>query len=232
MMPRTRRAGRLVAAIACAVAATATTATPAFAYFRTGSIATARASVAQLTAPENVRAVAVPGATSVSVTWRAGLLPEGIVLDGYRVTRVENGTTTKNACTSSPSIMLSPTTVACDDQDVADGTYTYRVTAVFRTWSRTSDASEPVTVARDVDAPSADVTFPEYGHHYGPGQFDSGCSPTGACGTAADPSGVKAVSVSFSDGSSRFWDGHAFTGATPLYFAAELAAPGAATTSW
>src|SRR5262249_45924719 len=96
-MPRTRRAGRVVAAIACAVAATATTASPAFAYFRAGASASVTATLATLTAPEGVRATAAPGATTVHVNWQAGVLPDGIVLNGYRVTRTANGTTS-NAC--------------------------------------------------------------------------------------------------------------------------------------
>jgi hypothetical protein len=204
---------------------------PAFAFFHASASATASAKMAALAAPENVRAEVASGATTVHVTWSPASPPPGAVLDGYRVSRIENGSTA-NACATAPTKFLGATTNACDDVNVADGTYTYQVIAVFRSWTRTSAAGAPVHVERDVTAPSADITFPVDDHTYGAGQFGTGCATAGFCGTASDANGVASVDIAYLDGTGRNWDGHNFVGGPEILFRATLATPGAATTSW
>jgi hypothetical protein len=209
----------------------AISAAPAFAFFHAGASATASATLAALAAPENVRADVVAGATTAHVTWTAGTPIPGTVPDGYRVARIASGSSS-SACGTSSAKLLGSSANTCDDTGVADGTYTYQVTAVFRSWTRAGSPSAPVQVARDVTAPDADFTFPEDGHLYGAGQFGTGCATSGFCGTASDASGVQSVDVSYSNGSGWFWDGHGFNSASEVFFHADVASPGATTTSW
>ena len=83
--------------------------------------------------------------------WDAVVAPAGGTLNGYYVERFA-GSTPSAACATSPSSLTSAT--ACNDTGVADGTYTYKVTAVFRSWTAQSAASNSVTVVNDTAAPT------------------------------------------------------------------------------
>ena len=48
-------------------------------------------------------------------------------------------------------------TLTCTDLAVANGTYTYTVTAVFRTWTATSDPSNVISVSGDPNSPSQSI---------------------------------------------------------------------------
>ncbi len=62
--------------------------------------------------------------------------------------------TVSAACGSSGTSPLPGIAVACDDTGVASGTYTYRVTALYRTWTAPSVPSPPVTVEVDTTPPT------------------------------------------------------------------------------
>lgn len=87
--------------------------------------------------------VTVPGSAwfSVSVSWTPGV--GTVTPSGYYVTRT-SGTTTSAACGSSPTSLLTGKT--CTDSWVPSGTYTYVVTAVYRTWTSASLPSGKVSV--------------------------------------------------------------------------------------
>jgi hypothetical protein len=118
--------------------------TSAGAYFSSLGTGTGSVAVATLNPPTNVIATFPdPTVRAVDVTWSAPNEPAGITLDGYYVQRYL-GVTASPACGTSPTDLIS--TVTCDDTDVASGTYTYTVTAVFRSWTATSAPSGTVTV--------------------------------------------------------------------------------------
>jgi hypothetical protein len=117
----------------------------AWAYWTAPGSGAATATVGTLSAPSSVTATATVGSATVPVTWAPSSAPGGNNIDGYYVQRYA-GTTASAACASSPTALLSATATACSDTSVSDGTYTYRTTAVFRSWTATSTASAAVTV--------------------------------------------------------------------------------------
>lgn len=115
-------------------------ASSAAAQWRTNAAASMRFQSGTLARPVGVT---VPGSAwfFVSVSWSPGA---GTVTPaGYYVTRT-SGTTTTAACDSSPTTLLSGT--SCSDSWVPSGTYTYVVTAVYRTWTSASLPSAKVSV--------------------------------------------------------------------------------------
>lgn len=117
----------------------------AWAFFTGSGAGTASGSVSTLTVPTNVAATASPGSTTVGVSWTAATAPGGASLNGYFVQRFV-GTTPSAACASSSSTLLGSGATSCNDTGVASGTYTYKVTAVFHSWTAISAASASVTV--------------------------------------------------------------------------------------
>jgi hypothetical protein len=99
--------------------------------------------------PTGVAGSSTPGSGSVSLSWTAGSTPDGGPYDGYYVQRFA-GATPSYACASSPSSLLPATPTSCVDSGVSEGTYTYVVTAVFHTWTATSNPSFAVTVTNTV----------------------------------------------------------------------------------
>jgi hypothetical protein len=96
--------------------------------------------------------------STVQVTWGAATPPAGS-LTGYYVTRYL-GSTPLPACGTDPNTPATFVTgTSCNDTSVADGTYTYTVTAVFRSWTSTSAPSNVVTVVGDSSQPSQAVSM-------------------------------------------------------------------------
>ena len=130
----------------------------AVAYFTSTGTANASSSVGTLAAPTGV-AAQVSGPT-VAVSWNEVTAPTGGTVDGYYVQRI-SGSTATPACGSSALTPLSGSATSCTDrgnpdgQGVPAGSYTYRVTAVWRSWS-SSASSGSVTVA----GPSLSSTSP------------------------------------------------------------------------
>jgi hypothetical protein len=116
-----------------------------WAYWTATGSGSASAAVGTLNAPTNVTVPAGPAASPVPVSWTA---PTGdVAATGYYVQRFAGSTLDGPACGSSPSALLPATPTGCNDTNVSDGTYTYRVTAVFASWTGISDPSGSVTVS-------------------------------------------------------------------------------------
>jgi hypothetical protein len=199
-------------------------ATTAWGYFSTSGTGTGSATVATLAAPANVVAANSAGSSTVHVSWDAVLPPAG-TLDGYYVERFV-GTTPTFACGTSAS---APTSVTnCDDANVAAGTYTYKVTAVFRSWTAVSAPSDAVTVAPDSTPPTLAVAFPHpQGYNAAAWNAGTGACTNAICGTAADAgTGVATVQVSIRRATGDYWNGTAFASTTEVLHAAT------GTTSW
>jgi hypothetical protein len=128
-------------AVAIAVVALIVTAAPAQAYWRTAAVSIASVRTGTLGAPT---AVTVPATAypDVTVSWTA---PAGTpAATGYYVTRT-TGTSTSAACGSSATALIAIT--SCSDTAVPIGAaYTYKVVAVYRSWTATSAASGTVTI--------------------------------------------------------------------------------------
>jgi hypothetical protein len=107
--------------------------TAAWSYFTSHGTGGASARVAALNPPVNVTAnFPNPNQRTVDVAWSPPGEPDGIVLNGYFVTRYLGSTPSPACGTSSTNLTTSLT---CQDTDVASNSYTYSVTAVFRSWS-------------------------------------------------------------------------------------------------
>jgi hypothetical protein len=197
----------------------------AWAYWTTQGSGSGSATAGTLNAPTNVTANA--SGSTVSVSWTGSTLSNGTEAQGYYVTRTNTSTSaTSAACGSSSSSLISGT--SCSDTSVPGGTYTYKVTAVYHTWTAASAASSEVTVQSDFTPPSISVDFPTEGGLYRSSTWSSGCSPnTGICGTASDPSGVTSVEVSILRASTNtYWDGSGFNSTSENFRVA------VGTTSW
>ena len=88
-------------------------------------------------------AVTVPptSAENVDVSWTPS--SGSLVPTGYFVSRI-SAAETVDACGTDSATLT--TDVSCIDSVPASGTYTYRVTAVFRTWTAASASSPTVIV--------------------------------------------------------------------------------------
>ena len=127
-------------------------ATAALALWTTVGTGTGTGSVGTLAPPTGVSAAATY--STVNVSWTAPTPPAG-VLAGYLVSRT-SGATTVNACGTNPATQtyVAAGATTCADTAVPDGTYTYRVTAVWRSWTSASAPSAAVTVAGDLVNPT------------------------------------------------------------------------------
>jgi hypothetical protein len=127
------------AAIALVVVAVALVAAiNASAYVTASGSASARASVTTLPAPTITRTS--PGGGSVTLTWSAVTAPASGAVT-YYVRR--DGGAASAAC---PSVASPSAVTTCTDTGVSTGAHSYTVTAVWRTWTRTS-VSANATVA-------------------------------------------------------------------------------------
>ncbi len=152
--PAVRRRRRVLVSVPILAVAIAIV-SAGIAYWTTGGSGSASASVGTLDAPQNVTASNTYGFGTVTVSWDGVPGPDSGDVDGYYVTR-DNGSTIDPACDSSPGLLLPATPTTCDDTSVPDGTYTYTVTAVFRSWTTESDPSDSVTVFNDITPPEVD----------------------------------------------------------------------------
>lgn len=134
------------------VAAVGLTASGASAFFTASATASATVHVGGLDAPTAVTAAQDPGAGTVDVQWTGPAKPGGLAIDGYYVERLD-GSTASPACGSSATGLLASGASGCHDSGIAPGSYTYRVTAVFRTFTATSAPSDGVTVELDTTVP-------------------------------------------------------------------------------
>ncbi|MET4637556.1 hypothetical protein ABIE24_000776 [Mycetocola sp. 2940] len=145
MLRRALRAGTLAATLSVFLLVTIFgNVAPASAYWKSAGTASTRAATGTLLAPASVTVpIASSGDVDVSWTPSAG----SPTPSGYFVTRTTGGVTTA-ACGSSRTVLL--TTASCTDVSVPDGTYTYTVTAGFRSWTASRISSGSVTVTSPV----------------------------------------------------------------------------------
>ena len=125
----------------------------AIAFLTSTGTTSATAGTGTLNAPASVDVANVYGSGTVVVSWSASVTGGGAVApDGYYVRRWEGSTPSVvgGACGTAAAPVEQ---LACDDSGVADGTYTYTVVAVFRTWTAESSASTAVTVFNDLTPP-------------------------------------------------------------------------------
>lgn len=118
---------------------------------------TGTASVGTLSAPASV---AISGAYStVTVNWTAATPPTG-TLSGYVVLR-HQGATTTNACGTNlaTATYIPAGTTNCSDPSVPNGSYTYTVVVVWRSWTAESPSSNVISVNGDPTFPSQTVTM-------------------------------------------------------------------------
>lgn len=140
-----------VAAAFVALALILVPAVAAQAYWPGAGTGTASSTTGELLAPTDVT-VPATSTGDVSVTWTASAGSPAPT--GYHVTRT-TGSTTVDACASSAAAPITGT--SCTDSAVADGSYVYRVTAVFRSWTAPSTASGTVIVTAPPTRTALDV---------------------------------------------------------------------------
>jgi hypothetical protein len=130
---------RLLPIAVFAVTLTVAICAPALGYYSTKGTGAPTASVAQLTTPTISSAKAAAGGT-VTLTWAEASAPGAVA---YSVTR--NGGAPGGDC---PSVAEPENEVGtCTDSGLEPGTYTYTVTARYKSWSATSaTSSAKVTV--------------------------------------------------------------------------------------
>ncbi len=141
----------------CTVAVLVLHPLPADASFNTQGVGAGTATVGTLNAPTSVTVTSL--GSTVTVNWTGATPPVG-TLDGYTVTRYA-GATPSNACGTDPAnsaTFIPAGTTTCSDTSVPDGTYSYTVTAVFRTWTAQSLQSNAQTVVGDQTKPTQSVT--------------------------------------------------------------------------
>jgi hypothetical protein len=125
----------------------------AWAYFTATGTAETAVRVDTVNPPTNVTAEQTdPGVGTVRVSWHVPTA-RSLPLTGYYVERLVNSTASP-ACGSSPAALLTQGP-PCDDTGVPAGSYSYRVTAVYRSFTAASTLA-PVTVA--IPAPVAGPT--------------------------------------------------------------------------
>jgi hypothetical protein len=135
--------------LGAAVLGAAPLATAGWAYWSAGGSGSASATVGTLNAPV-IGTSTQQGLGTLRVNWTAST--GDVVPTGYYIQRYAGTTLDGYACGSSATT-LKPAP-SCDDQGLTEaGPYNYKVTAVFRSWTAQSAASNAVTVLLDATAP-------------------------------------------------------------------------------
>lgn len=157
-----KRTTKLLVIIATAVS-TVAFAGAGWTYWMTVGTGTGSAMVGTVASPINVQGTSTAGTGTVSVTWTGVPAPNGVSANlGYWVQRSKDGGAYTDACASSHAAPLTPSTVAtCNDTGLADGSYTYKVTAVFRSWTAASSPSSAVAVTNAGPLDHFLVTVPD-----------------------------------------------------------------------
>ena len=191
----------------------------ALAYLTAVGVGSGDAAVTTLASPAPVTASS-PTTATVHVTWSAVSAPSGTASDvTYTVKRSSSGGATYGASAGSCGGTLSQATTSCDDTLTAGGTYQYRVTASFRTWTSHAESSG-VAVVVDGTPPTSAIAFPNAAFYNAAG-WNAGCgtpSTGDVCGTADDPgagaSGVQKVQLQIQRSDNTYWNGSAWVGSS------------------
>jgi hypothetical protein len=141
---------RKTAAVFVAVIVFTVTGASAWAYWSTTGSGSASASTGTLNAPTNVAVSSAAGSGTVAVEWTASTGANAP--QGYYVKRTSGGTSSFACGTSATSLK---TAISCTDTLVPNGTYTYTVTAVFNSWTASSNPSSSLAVTTDVSTSTA-----------------------------------------------------------------------------
>jgi len=104
----------------------------AVAYFTSSGAGGGTASIGTLPAP--VIASATPGPGTVALNWAPGITPPGPGAATYYVQR-DGGSATGCPTSGAPT-----GTTSCTDTGPSPGSHSYKVTAVWRSWTATSSA--------------------------------------------------------------------------------------------
>ncbi len=190
--------------------------TGALAYWTSSGSGTATAAVGTLNAPTKLALTYRTGTSSVKVSWEGSKLSNGTDAQGYYVTHNNGTSTSAAACGTSPTSLITSST-SCTDTAVPDGTYTYRVIAVWKSFSAESVASEAVTVKLDTTKPTAAISFPSPSGNgiYRSETWTEGCNvlsfkvTDSICGTAQDNGGgdvLTRVQISIQAPSGKYWE--------------------------
>ena len=149
-----RRALRILAFVVASIAAVGLV----WAYFSAQGSGSASGSTGTLTTPAAPSVPATVTGNTVGVSWTGVAPPTGPNV-AYWVRR-HAGATASDACgtTSAAPLFGGTGPKSCNDTPVATGTYTYTVTAVWRSWSAQSAASGAVAVQNDTTAPVVTLT--------------------------------------------------------------------------
>jgi len=147
-MPRhaTRRhamSGRAMLLAGLVLATLATASGLAWAFWSGAGGGVASATAATFSPAGSVTATSQAGTGTVGLSWSAAALSTGAGPDGYYLTRVSDaGGGTAAGCGGT-----LVTGTSCTDPSVPDGSYHYLVTAVYRSWTAVSPASNSVSVS-------------------------------------------------------------------------------------
>ena len=188
---------RLLIAVIATVVPLVVLSSVAWAFFTASGSGTGSAQVGVLAAPTAVTGTAT--GTSVAVHWTATSAPGPV---NYVVTRaaVPSGTPVDACGTQSNPLPSSPP--SCTDSPVAGGTYTYSVTAMFKTWTATSAPSGPVVVPSQTTTTSlslsqASVTYGTEGSVTFTAAVSTGSAnaPTGTVAITADGTGLCTITL-------------------------------------
>ncbi len=159
-----RVTSRTSVVIAVVVAIVAVSSGLAFAYWSSSGTGTASATTGTLHEPTSVGATSTAGSGTAVVSWTASAGP--LTPDGYYATRTNASHVTSAACNTNATALTAGTT--CNDTSLAPGSYTYNVTAVYRSWTAMSAASTPVTVTQGTQAITFTSTAPTNATYAGP----------------------------------------------------------------
>ncbi len=154
-----RRLGLLASLVALSVVSALTVGVSAQAYWGELGTGAAVASTGSLNPATSVVATSTINSTTVPLSWTGATLSSGQPATGYVVARVRTSDGfTAAACGTS---LAAPTSaISCSDLLVADGSYVYRVTALFGSWTAIGAASNSVTVVGNATLPSISSSAP------------------------------------------------------------------------
>jgi len=126
-------------------------------FFTSAGSGTGLAHTGSLATPSGV--VGNPSGASVAVSW-TGVTDPGSGTFGYYVIRTPYPSGTPvDVCGSSPTSLLAATPTSCNDTSVPNGTYTYTITAVYRSFSSSAGSGlVTVAVAPTASAPGVSAT--------------------------------------------------------------------------
>ncbi len=126
-----RRLAVRLGQVALCLAVLTVLATAALAYFSATGTGSAQAAVATIVAPSNL--TLLQSGSSITLSWGAATLSSGGAVQGYRVKR-SDGT---DIC----GVPTLTTSLQCTDAAVPAGSFSYTVTAVYKTWASAATSS-------------------------------------------------------------------------------------------